>query len=139
MRVLFQKRLGCQDEAWCADPALQSCVFEEFLLKRMKSLRPRYCLDGGYRPILNLNAEHQAGIHKFAVKNNVARAAVAIVAAFLAAREAQFIAQDFQQTLARLAEELGICAVNLGLNVRFLGHELILLSSRNCVAQSSLG
>jgi hypothetical protein len=89
MWVLFQKRLSRQDEAGCADAALQSRVFEEFLLKRMESLRSRYSLDGGYRPILNLNAEDQAGIHKFAVKKNVARAAVAIVAAFLAVHRAR--------------------------------------------------
>jgi hypothetical protein len=96
MRVLFQKRLSRQDEARRADATLQSCVFKEFLLERMKSLRPRYSLDGGYRPILNLNAEHQAGIHKLAFKKNIARAAVAVIAAFLAAREAHFIPQDFQ-------------------------------------------
>src|SRR5205807_544011 len=51
-----------------------------------------------------------------------ARAAVAVVAAFLGTRELQLIAQDFEEAVARLAEEIGFLAVDGAGDVEFLAH-----------------
>jgi len=56
---------------------------------------------------LYLYAQHQARVDQTAVEQDVARTAVAVVAAFFAASQTQLVAQHFEQTLARLAQKLG--------------------------------
>src|SRR5438874_2136576 len=89
-----------------ADTALQGGVFEELLLQRMQPLRPGQALNGRHRLALDLDAEDETGVDQPAIEDDVARAAVAVVAAFLAAGQPQLVAQHFKETLARLAEEL---------------------------------
>ena len=88
-------------------PHCKRRVLQELLLQRMQPLRRGHALDGRDRPALDLDAEHQAGVDQPAVEHDVAGAAVAVVAAFLAAGQAQLVAQHFEQALPRLAQELG--------------------------------
>ena len=62
----------------------------------------------------DFHAEDEARIDQSAVQQHAARAAVAIVAAFLSASQPQYITQDFQQTLLRFAEKFGLFAVDGG-------------------------
>src|SRR5262249_12515934 len=83
--VLLQQCLGGDDEAWRANATLQSRVLEELLLERVQPLRRRDALDRGHRFALYLGAEDEAGVDEPAFEDDIARAAVTIVAAFLAA------------------------------------------------------
>ena len=119
--LLLQQRLGGDDEARRADAALQGRVFQELLLQRVQPLRRRR------RPSMvvtalpcDLDAQDQAGIDQPAVQDDVAGAAVAVVAAFLRAGQPQLVAQHFEQALPRLAEELGRLAVDRRLDVNLL-------------------
>src|SRR3981081_2037344 len=60
MRVLFQQRLGGDDEAWGAASALRGGVPQELLLQRMQPVRTGDALDGRHAPVLNLSAEDEA-------------------------------------------------------------------------------
>jgi hypothetical protein len=122
MWVLVQEGLGGNDEAGGADAALQCRPFQKALLQWVQSLRSGETFNGGDGSALSLGSQHQAGVHEPAVEDDIARTAVAVVAPFLAAGQAQLIAQNLQKALARLAQELGVLAIDLGLNVKLLGH-----------------
>ena len=61
---------------------------------------------------LALDAQHQAGAHQPAVDGDAARAAVAGRAAFLRAGQSELVAQDIEQRVLRLAQELDRVAVD---------------------------
>jgi len=125
--VLVQERLGSDDEARGADAALQGRPLEEALLQRVQGLGCGDALNGGDGTALHLGRHYQAGVDEPAIKNDVARAAVAVVAAFLGTGQTQLVAQDFQEALPRLTQKLGVLAVDFGLNVNLLAHHLISL------------
>jgi hypothetical protein len=81
-------------------------VLEELLLQRMQRLALGHALDGLDAAAAHLAAEHEARAHQPAVERDAAGAAVAGGAAFLAAGHVQRVAQDVEQRLLRLAEEL---------------------------------
>jgi hypothetical protein len=95
-RVLIEQRLGCHDEARRADAALQRRVFEEASAAAGAAHALGDPLDRGRSRPFGLDAEHQAGVHQLAVEDDVAGAAVAVVAAFLGAGQAQLIAQHIE-------------------------------------------
>src|SRR5207248_3169046 len=110
--VFVEQRLRRDDKARCAEAALQGGVLQEFLLHRMQRLTLGDALDRQDRAALGLDAEHQAGTHDIAVDDDRAGAAIARAAAFLAARQVQFVAQAVEQCLLRLAEEFHRLAID---------------------------
>ena len=74
---------------------------------------------------LRLDPEHQARVDRAAVEDHAAGAAVAGVAAFLAAGQPQHVAQNLEQALARLAQELGPFAVDRRFYYCFVIHRSI--------------
>ena len=106
--IFVEQRLCRDEKAWRADAALKRGIFEESFLERMKlapALRSNP-LHGRDVAALGLDGEDEAGVDEASIEDDVARAAVAIVAAFFYARQSQLVAQHFEQALARLAEEL---------------------------------
>ena len=83
------------------------------------------------------HAEHQATEHRLAVEQYRARAAITVVATFLAAGQVQRVAQHFQQTLPRLAQELRAAAVDLCSDNCLLGHSSVLHFRRSGIRQNS--
>src|SRR5262249_27627533 len=79
-------------------------------------------------PAGDFAAQYEAGAHQPAVERHAAGAAVAGGAAFLAAGEVQGVAQDVEQRLFGLAEELDCIAVHGGFDMVF-GHQLVLARS----------
>ena len=119
-----QQGAGGQQEAGGADAALEGGVFQERLLQGVQSARRCHPLDGLDLAARDLNAEDQARIDDAAVQHHGAGTAVAIVTSFLGAGHAEDIPQHLQQALARLAQEVGVLAVDLCLNVYNSGHPL---------------
>jgi hypothetical protein len=74
---------------------------------------------------LGFDGEDQAAIHRQAVEQDRAGPAVAVVAAFLRARQAERIAEDFQQALAGFTEEFGGLAVDGRGDVMLFRHGLV--------------
>src|SRR5262249_57773463 len=81
-----------------------------------------HALDSFDAPTADLAAQHQARAHEPAVQRDAARAAVARRAALLAAGEVQGVAQDIEQRLLGLAQELDGVSVHDRFDV-MLGHQ----------------
>jgi hypothetical protein len=93
---------------------LQRCVLDELALEGVQFALVGHALDGGDLLVLRLDAQHQAGADQHAVDDDRAGAAVAGAAAFLGAGQPEAIAQAVEQGLARVGEELGRLAVDVG-------------------------
>src|SRR5262249_21282647 len=117
------------EEARGADPALQRGVLEELLLERVECLTGRHALDGLDGPPADLPAQHQAGADEAAVEGDAARAAVPRGAALLAAGEVERVAEDVEQRVLRLAQELHLVSVHRRRDV-VLGHQFSLARPR---------
>jgi hypothetical protein len=81
------------------------------------SIRERDAFNGRDSFAVHFHAQHQTRIHQHAVEDDAARAAVAVVAAFLCACQIQNIAQHFEQTLARLTQKFHALSIYFGLNL----------------------
>jgi len=121
-RIVIKKRFGRDDEARRADATLERGVFQETLLHRVQAFRLGDAFDGGDFRALDFDAEHAARIHKAAVHDDIARAAVAVVAAFFRTGELELISQYFEEAVASVTKEIGFFTVDGCLNVSFLGH-----------------
>ena len=69
-------------------------------------------LDGGDVAARRLQRQHQAGIDRRAVHQHRAGAAVAVAAAFLGAGQAEPVAQQVEQRVARVGEHAALLAVD---------------------------
>ena len=84
--------------------------------------------------------QDDAAIHRQAVQQHGASAAVAVVAAFLRTGQVQRISKHFQQALPSLAEEFGRFAVDRRGDVEFFGHGRGSgVSGKWCLGASALG
>ncbi len=115
----FEQSFGGNDEAWCADAALQGGVFEKGFLDGVEFVAAGDAFDGGDLAALGFDAEDEAGGDEAAIESDGAGAAVAIVAALFGAGHVQGVAEDFKKALARFAEEVSFFAVDGGVDVRF--------------------
>src|SRR6185437_11080055 len=115
--VAVEQRLGGDDKAGGAEPALKRGMLEEFLLHRVERIAVGDALDRRDRPPLGLDREHQARAGDVAVDDDGAGAAIARAAAFLAAGQPELVAQHIEHRLLRLAQIFGRFAVNRRRNV----------------------
>ena len=122
VRSLVEQGFGGDEEAGGANAALECSAFEEALLERMQVALLGQAFDGFDRRSFGFDAENDATVDRKAVHQHGASTAVAVVAAFLGPGEPQIFAEDFQQALPGLAEELGGFAVDGCGNVDFFGH-----------------
>jgi len=112
-----EKGFRRDDEPGSADAALEGSLFEEGPLERMKLVATGDALDRDEFRALGFDRENTAGVHKAAVENDAAGAAVAVVAAFLGADQSELVAEHFEQALTGLAEEFDIVAVEAELDL----------------------
>src|ERR1051325_7537287 len=110
--VLVEQRLRRDDKDGGAEAALQGGVLEEFLLHRMQLVALGDALDRGDRAAFGLDAEHQAGTDQLAVDDDATGATIAGAAAFLAAGQAELVAQAVEHGLLCLAQKLYRLAVD---------------------------
>src|SRR5262245_66570092 len=103
-------------------------MLEELPLQRMELFALGQALDRLDAPAADLAAQHETGADQAAVERHAAGPAVAGGAAFLAAGEVQGVAQDVEEGLFGLAEELDRVAVHGGFDM-VLGHQLVLARS----------
>src|SRR5262245_23824511 len=84
------------------------------------------------------HAEHQAAIDRYAIQDDRAGPAVAVITAFLRPCELESIAEHFQQAFPRLAKEFGGFAVDGSGDVRLFGHRsLSVFLLGNCLTVES--
>ncbi len=121
--LAVEQSLGGHDEAWRADAALERGFFEEGLLEGVELVAMGEPFDGGYFTAGGFHRQHAARIDDAAVDEDRAGPTVAVVAAFLGAGQADFVAEHFEETLAVFAEEVGFGAVEAGGDVS-TGHGL---------------
>ncbi len=95
--VLVEQRLGGQHHARRAEPALQAVLLLEALLDRVQLARPCQPLDGGDLVAVGLHGEHRAALHRRAVEEHGAGAAVGGVAAGVGAGQPEALAQQVGQ------------------------------------------
>jgi hypothetical protein len=111
---LVQRRAG-QDHAGGAEPALKGLRIEKRLLHRVRVAISCEALDGGDGMAIGAEGGNQAAMHRLAIDQHRAGAAVAGVAAFLDA-EMPEVAQESPQALS------GARAFRKLLAVDFEGH-----------------
>jgi len=119
VRLAVEEGLGSDDEARCADSALQRRLFEEGLLERVKAVAAGDAFDSDEVGSIGFHRKNAAGVHETAIEQDAAGAAVAVVAPFLGADQAELVAEHFEQALARLAEEFGVYAIEAHLDLSF--------------------
>src|SRR5271157_5781381 len=122
IRVVVEQCLGGDQETGRADPALQRGAFQEALLDGMQMAvigEPLDRLDGRS---LRLDGQHEATVDRHTVEDHRAGAAVAVVAALFGPRQPQGVAENFQQALPRLTQELDGFVIHARGNVHLLGH-----------------
>src|SRR4029450_9556924 len=112
--VLLKQGARRDQEARRTDTALQGRVLDELALQRVELVAVRHALDGLDLAAPGVGAEDEAGANELAVEHDAAGAAVAGAAPFLGAGEAQPVAQDVEQRLTRLADEVYGVAVDRG-------------------------
>ena len=100
-------------------PHCSAACSRNFCCTGCRAIRAGKTLDRADLLALGLDGQHQTRIDEDAVNGDGTRAAVAVVAAFLGAGEAERLAQYFEQALARLAEKFGRLPVDRGLDVYF--------------------
>src|SRR6476620_4289453 len=110
-------------------------MLDELALQGMQGLAVGYAFDGGDRLAACLHAQHQARAHQTPVDGNAAGAAVARRAALLGAGEAQLIAQDVEQRLVCLAQELDGIAIDRRRYVMLCHQAVLARSSAICAAR----
>jgi hypothetical protein len=109
--VLVEQCFGGHQKARRADAALQSGAFEEALLKGVEMALGSQSFDGLQGGTLSFHREDDATVHWHAVHDDRAGSAVAIIATFLGTGQAQLVPENFEETLARFAEEFSLLAV----------------------------
>jgi hypothetical protein len=97
-----QERLGGEQEAGRAEPALQRVALVEGLLQRVQLVAVGEPLDGQQRAAVRLRGEHEARAHGLAVELDRARAAHAVLAADVRAGQPGLVADEVRQQRARL-------------------------------------
>jgi hypothetical protein len=120
--MLVEQRFRSDQEAGRADAALQGGSLQEALLKGMQVALARQPFNRFQRRSFGLNGQHDAAIHRHAVHQHGAGAAVAVVAAFLRSGQPQLVAENFQETLPGFAKKLGFLAVDGGRYMMFFRH-----------------
>jgi hypothetical protein len=120
--VFVEESLGGHEEAGSADAALQGGTFKEALLERVQMTVLGEAFDGFDFRAFGFRRENDAAIHGDAIHDDGAGSAITVVAALFGAGQTQRVAERFEKTLPRLAEEFGWLAVNGGGDVEFFGH-----------------
>jgi len=96
IRIVFEQGSGGNQEARCADTALQCRMFQELTLQWMQLVALGHALDGIDASAFNFRAEHQARADQPAVQSDAARATIPRAAAFLAARQVELVTQHVE-------------------------------------------
>lgn len=122
-RIAIEQGLGGHQETRRADAALKAGVFEKLLLQNVQRGAGGESLDSGDGFARGFNAEHQARAYGAAVDDHGACTAVTGKAAFFAAGHIELVTQDFEQALARFAQEFDGVAVDYRFDNYFLYHD----------------
>src|SRR5438105_95519 len=95
-------------------PRMNSCLYAEFGFgaRCFQAVLRCDAFDRGDLLALDLGGHDQATVDESAIEDDIARAAVAVVAALLGAGQLQLVAEHFKQAVAWLAEEIGFLAVD---------------------------
>src|SRR5207247_2321368 len=97
--VALEGRVGRDDEARRAEPALHRASVDERALDRMQPVAIRERLDGLHCASRGCGAEHETRADELAVHQDRAGSALALLAGILASCEAEALAQDGKQAL----------------------------------------
>ena len=97
-------------------------VLAERLLERVELAVAHESLDRQELGAVGLDREHDAGTRGLAVDQNSARAADAVLAADVRARQAEVLAQEIREQLAGLAAPLPLDAVHREANGDRVSH-----------------
>ena len=120
VRILGEQRDARHHEPGRAVAALEAVQLVERLLHRMQLAAPGEALDGRHLAPVGLHGEHGAGLDGLAVEQHGARAARRGVAADVRSLQAELVAQEVREQLARL--DVGLAAVAVD-DDRYLSHE----------------
>ncbi len=112
-RVLAEQRRHLHEEARRAEAALKGVLVTKRLLQRVHDLARGEALDRRDARAAGLHGEHETRAHRFAVEEHGARAAHAVLAPEVRARELEILAEEVGEGLASLGGALPALAVHL--------------------------
>src|SRR5690242_10936770 len=100
--MLLEQRLGHQNEARRAVPALESAAFDEGILHWIEALAAVQVLHGDDLGSIGKHAKIKTARYRLVIDDHRAAAAQALAAAFTRSGQAEFGLQDFDEVLLRL-------------------------------------
>src|SRR2546423_5187550 len=103
---------GCENHARRADAALRAARFDHRLLDGVQSLATGDALDRCNLRAFGLREGDETTVDENSTDDDRARAALALAAALLRAREFQLLAQNVEQTRQRVGMKLDGLAVH---------------------------
>src|SRR5205085_4338305 len=103
---------GCENHAGRADAALRAARFDHRLLYGVQTLAVADALHGFNLRALGLREGDETTVNEDTIDDDRARAALALAAALLRAREFQLLAQHVEQTRQRVCVKLDRFAVH---------------------------
>src|SRR6185503_16349636 len=95
--VVSKERGRGDEHAGRAETALHAALLEERALERADLVLAGETFDGGHRSTLGLQGEVRARVHRLAVEQHHAGAALRVVASFLGAGETELLTDGLQQ------------------------------------------
>src|SRR5438445_9247251 len=115
LRHGVEQRLRGDDEPGSAEAALQGVLLDERRLHGAQLALGREALDGGDRMAARIDGQEHAGVHRLAVEQDGAAAALTAVADLLRARQRRIepIPERVEKRDARLDPETAHLAVDL--------------------------
>ena len=117
MGVVSNQRVTCDEHAGGAVAALEGVLFTKCILYfGHDAAFGRQALYSGHAHFIGLNGKHAARANGLIVQQNSACATYTMFAANMCACKAQFIANEIDQTGARLYQPVLMRAVDLNLN-----------------------
>src|SRR5262249_33224320 len=101
-RIALQQRRGGHEETGCAEAALQPVLVPECLLQRVQLAVGGQSLDGPHMVTIDLDGEYRARLDGPVVQQHRACPALAGIAANVRACQAELLAQEVHEQVARL-------------------------------------
>jgi hypothetical protein len=111
-RVFIEQGFGGEHDARRAEAALRAAMLDQRLLDRMELSALGHALNGQNVPAWGFLRQHEAGVDRSAVHKDRAGTAVAVAASLLGAGQAQALAQQLQERVARVGEHGVLIAVH---------------------------
>src|SRR5262249_34539697 len=136
VRVALEHACRQHEEARCAKAALQAVMVDERLLQRVQLVAVCQAFDGADLAAFRLHGTHEARATRFAVEQNRARAAHAMLAADMGSGLPAIVADRIDQRAAWIHPDRMAASVDGERNLALLAHATARSSARRVTVRA---